>query len=228
MYVCMYVNMYTCIYVCMYVCICVYMYICIYVYMYICIYVYVYICRYVYVYICICTLCIYMVVTRNRGFVAVPPRPPLLHTLAAGPLLQTRVAGHCVEYCSLQSAWRKGSLLQDSLILLPVQALSKKCRPGLLQARCFCSAAINMCTNMQYQTKHHAIRPYQEDISNVISNKSPLSSLSQSQFSRTLVHGSLISAMPHLLRGMPLWVLCRSALYTFVAKCVPKLLDKQA
>ena len=30
-----------------------------------------------------------------------PPHPPLLHTFVAGPLLQTLVAGLCVEYFSL-------------------------------------------------------------------------------------------------------------------------------
>ena len=42
-----------------------------------------------------------MAVTRNRGLSQSPP-PPLLHTFVAGPVLQTLVAGLCVEYCSLE------------------------------------------------------------------------------------------------------------------------------
>ena len=68
------------------------------------------------------------------------PHPRLLHTFVASPLLQTLVAGLCVEYCSLQQACRREGLSQDPPILL--QALSQKGRPGLLQAQCFLGAAI--------------------------------------------------------------------------------------
>ena len=43
----------------------------------------------------------HMAVTRNRGLLR-SPRPPLFHAFVAGLLLQTLVAGLCVQYCSLQ------------------------------------------------------------------------------------------------------------------------------
>ena len=74
---------------------------------------------------------IYMAVPRDRGL---SRTPLLLQTFVAGHLLQTLVAGLCVEYCSLQQACRKEGLSQDPPILL--QGLSQKGRRGLLQARC--------------------------------------------------------------------------------------------
>ena len=43
--------------------------------------------------------------------------PPLLQTFVAGPLLQTLVADHCVEYGSLQGACRGGFVAEDPRLL---------------------------------------------------------------------------------------------------------------
>ena len=100
-------------------------------------------------------LCLYMAVSRKRGL---SQTPPLLQTFVAGFLLQTLVAGLCVEYCSLQQASRREGLSQDPTILL--QALSQRGRPGLLQARCFSGAAIYMYIYIYIYTWHTYIYIY--------------------------------------------------------------------
>ena len=113
--------------------------------MYICIYIcknkqmykytYIYIYVYIYIYTCICL----WIKTR---VVAGPP--PLLQTFVAGPLLQTRVADLCVEYCSLQGACRGGVCRRTP------PSVTNLCREMAVQA-CYKANAFD---SLPYMYKH--------------------------------------------------------------------------